>query len=111
MNKLLLITSALGMSFGLVGCHTVNHTVDGTSRVVGTGVKYTATAVGTGVGLVSNTGAAIGRGVGTVVSTGVGLVGGNSATYQQTKYQKKSQTVYHNGHRYILKNGKYVRVD
>lgn len=108
MKKLLLISAALTISFGLTGCHTANNAVDGTTKVVGTGFKYTATAVGAGVGVVSKTGAAIGTGVGTIVNTGVGFVDGHPVKYQ--KSHAKAQMVKRNGHNYMLQNGKYVRV-
>lgn len=113
MKKLLLISSAVAISFSLTGCNTVNNTMNETSRfansTVGAGVKLTARTVGTGVGFVSNTGAAIGKGVGSVVDTGVGVVGGHHPTSHQTKYRTK--TVSHNGHHYMIQNGKYVRMD
>lgn len=90
MKKLLLISSAIAMSFSLVGCNTMNDTESVAHSTVGAGIKYTATTVGTGVGFVSNTGATIGRGVGSIVDTGVGVVGGHHATYQKAKYRKNS---------------------
>ncbi len=80
MKKILLLSAVAAVSFNLVGCHTANNAMDDTSRfanaTLGTGVKYTATTVGTGVGFVSKTGATIGKGVGTVVDRGVGFVSG-----------------------------------
>ncbi len=78
MKKILLISSVV-MSLSLVGCNSMNNAMNDTSRAanatVGTGVKYTASAVGTGVGVISNTGATIGKGVGKVVDTGANVVG------------------------------------
>lgn len=103
MNKLLIVSSTIAISFGLASCHTMNDTANFTNATVGNGVKYTATTVGKGVGFVSNTGAAVGKGVGTVVGSGVGLVTGHPHSYHKT--------VYHHGHHYMLQNGRYVRVN
>ncbi|MCA0402326.1 MAG: hypothetical protein LCH30_00880 [Proteobacteria bacterium] len=114
MKNLLLVSTAASISLLLVGCGTVNDTVGFANSTVGTGVKYTATTVGTGVGLVGTTGSTIGRGVGTVVGTGVGVVGTGvnavgTTVGNTTGYVTKTMT--NNGHRYVLKNGKYVRVN
>lgn len=115
MKKFLIISTVAVMSFQLAGCNTVSNAVDGTTRfassTVGTGMKFTAATVGTGVGLVGNTGFAVGSGVHSVVKKGVGWMGGKSTNYQKAKYNTKAQTVYQNGHHYMLKNGQYIRVD
>ncbi|WP_231852883.1 hypothetical protein [Legionella longbeachae] len=80
------------------------------NSTVGTGVKYGATAVGTGVGYIADTGAFIGSGVGKVVGTGVGVISGQPATYHNVGTYHNNQVIYHNGHHYMLKNGRYVLV-
>lgn len=83
MNKLLLISSIALASFSLIGCNSMNSTMNDTSRIanstVGAGVKYTATTVGTGVGYVSKAGAKVGKGVGSAVETGVDAVSDKTA--------------------------------
>lgn len=107
--KRIITSSALLMSVSLVGCNTMNNVSQYSNQTVGAGVNYGAHVVGTGVGYVANTGAFIGNGVGKVVDTGVGVVTGHRATYHQVGYTNK-HVVYHNGHRYVLKNGRYVLV-
>ncbi|WP_454783243.1 hypothetical protein [Legionella sp. WA2022007384] len=102
--KLILTSSALLMSLSLVGCNTMNQASQYSNSTVGAGVKYGANVVGTGVGFIADTGAAVGHGVGKVVDTGVGVVTGH------TVYKAKPQYVNHNGHRYMLQNGRYVLV-
>jgi len=109
MKKILLISSAVAISFSLAGCNTMNDTSNFANSTIGTGVKYTATTVGSGVGFISNTGATVGRGVGYVADTGTGFMNGHHTTYQKTKY--RTGTVYRHGHRYMLQNGRYVRMD
>lgn len=104
--KLILTSSALLMSLSLVGCNTMDQASQYSNSTVGAGVKYGANVVGTGVGFVADTGAAVGHGVGKVVDTGVGFVTGHPASY----HKEKTQYVYHNGHRYMLQNGRYVLV-
>lgn len=111
MKKILVISSAVAISLSLAGCNTMNDTTRFANSTVGTGVKYTANTVGAGVGVISNTGAAIGQGVGTVVNSGVGLVSGHPARYQHNQYHKQAQTIDRNGHQYMLRNGKYVRMN
>lgn len=97
MKKLIITSSALLLALSLTGCNTMNSASQYGNATVGKGIKYGATTVGSGVGYVS-------RGVGTVVGTGFGLATGQSAVYH------KQNVVYHNGHRYVVKNGRYVRV-
>lgn len=104
MKKLIVASSALLASLTLVGCNTMSDVGNYTSSTVGTGMKYGAQTIGAGVGVVANTGAAVGKGVGTVVGAGAGLLTG------QPVYSHQRNVVYHNGHRYVLKNGRYVRV-
>ena len=112
MKKLLLISSAIAISASLAGCNTMNDTANYANSTVGSGVKYTARTVGTGVGVISDTGAAIGNGVGTVVNGGVGMVSGHSTTYHHnTMHGTKAHMMYRHGHHYMLKNGKYVRMN
>ncbi|AYK03000.1 hypothetical protein CAB17_09300 [Legionella sainthelensi] len=110
MKKYIITSSALLMALSLVGCNTMNDVSQYSNSTVGAGVKYGATAVGTGVGYIADTGAFIGNGVGKVVGTGVGLVSGQPATYQNVGTYHHNQVIYHNGHRYMLKNGHYVLV-
>ena len=110
MKNVIITSSALLMALSLTGCNTMNNAAQYTSTTVGNGVRYTTNAVGTGVGVVTNTGAAVGRGVGTVVGTGVGWVTGQPAKYRQVNGRYNNQMIYHNGHRYMLQNGRYVRV-
>lgn len=116
MKKMVIASSALLLSLGLVGCHTVNDVSQFGANTVGTGVKYTANTVGTGVGLFSNTGAAVGQGIGKVVNTGVGVVNTgvgvvtSPLTYHNNTRVYNKPVVYRNGHKYILRNGTYVQV-
>lgn len=121
MKKLIITSSALLAVLSLSGCNTMNtagETVGNGVRyttntvgnglkygvnTVGNGVKYGAHTVGQGVGFVAHTGAAVGKGVGNVVGTGIGVVTGRPATYQ-------NKVVYHNGHQYVVRNGRYVLV-
>lgn len=80
------------------------------NSTVGAGVKYGATAVGTGVGYIADTGAFIGNGVGKVVGTGVGFLSGQPANYRNVSTYQNNKIIYHNGHRYMLKGGRYVLV-
>ncbi len=120
MKKLIITSSALLAVLSLSGCNTMNtagetvgngvryttNTVGNGVRygvnTVGNGVKYGVNTVGQGVGFVAHTGAAVGQGVGNVVGTGVGFVTGRP-TYQ-------NKVVYHNGHRYVVQNGRYVLI-
>ncbi|QMT59847.1 MULTISPECIES: hypothetical protein [unclassified Legionella] len=102
--KAIITSTALLMSLSLVGCNTMNQAAQYSNQTVGAGVKYGANVVGTGVGFIANTGAAVGHGVGRVVGTGVGVVTGH------TVYKAQPQYVDHNGHKYMLQNGRYVLV-
>lgn len=102
MKKLLIVPSALLMSLSLAGCNTANTMMDGTQQLG-------SRTVGTGMGFVANTGNYVGQSVGNVIGTSTGWVMGKPATYQGKAYTGQ-QVVYHNGHPYMLKNGKYVRV-
>lgn len=105
---MVLTSSALLLTLSLAGCNTMNDAAQFGSSTVGTGVKYGANTVGAGVGFLANTGAAVGSGVGSVVNTGYGVV--TSPMTHFTGKASNKQVVYHNGHRYLLKNGKYVRM-
>lgn len=116
MKTVIITSSAILMTVGLVSCNTwntagstVNNGVRGGANVVyHTGnavVKGTGAVVGTGAAIVHGTGTAVTNTVGGVVGTGVGVLTGQSANYRQ------NQVIYHNGHRYILKNGRYVRLN
>lgn len=81
--KNLVITSlaTMIMSLSLTSCntmHSMNNGMNGVSNfgnaTVGTGIKYTAQTIGTGAGIVANTGAAVGHGIGSVTNMGVGVV-------------------------------------
>lgn len=116
MKKLVITSSALIMSLSLVGCNTMNTSSQYANSTIGTGVKYSATTIGTGVGYVANTGAFVGRGVGTVVGTGVGVVGsgvglvtGKPVNYRYVN-TSSNKVIYHNGHRYVVQNGRYVLI-
>jgi len=89
MKKLAIVSSALLMSLSLVGCNTTNTMVNDTNR-------FGSATVGTGMGFVAHTGNAMGQGVGNVINTSTGWIMGKPA--------------YRNGHHYVLKHGKYVRV-
>jgi hypothetical protein len=91
--KILIASSFMLVSLGLVSCHTMNDVGRYSNATVGTGMHYGARAVGTGVGFVAGTGAAIGHGVGTVVETGVGLV-------KQPVKKIMKPRVYRNGYYY-----------
>lgn len=115
MKKSLIISATLLASLSLVGCNSMNNAMNDTGNfatsTVGTGMHYTTSVVGTGVGVVTGTGAAIGRGFGTVVGTGTGIVTGQRVYYKPTGYYHKTQVIYRHGHHYMLKNGRYVRMD
>jgi len=104
MNKLIITSSAVIMSLSLAGCNTMDSASQYSNKTVGSAIDYSARTVGTGVGFVANTGAAIGHGVGTVAGTGVGWATGQSSSYHRG-------TMSHNNHHYVIKNGKYVRVN
>ncbi|MFT4058139.1 MAG: hypothetical protein QM652_01170 [Legionella sp.] len=110
MKKLIITSSALAISLSLVGCNTMSNTANYTTSTVGHGVKYGARTVGTGVGVVGNTGTAVGRGVGSVFGSTVGWIGGKPANYRYTNTYRKNDIIYHNGHQYVVKNGRYVRI-
>jgi hypothetical protein len=74
--KILIASSALLISLILGGCNSMNNVSQFGNNTVGKGIQFSARTVGTGVGVVSNAGAAVGKGVGTVVGSGVGLVTG-----------------------------------
>lgn len=113
MKKLLAISAAVA-SISLVGCNSMNGTMNDTTRfastAVGTGAKFTTHVVGSGMTLVGDTGAFVGRGVGTVVNTGAGLVGVKEPLGFKTVNTSKTEWMHYKGHKYMLKNGKYVRV-
>ncbi|PJD91565.1 MAG: hypothetical protein CK426_02950 [Legionella sp.] len=108
MKKRVIMFSALLISLGLAGCHTMNSasqmgqsTVNYGTKTVGTGVTYGFKTVGAGVGVLSNTGAAVGRGIGHTTNW---LVGQPVVSYHGEK------VVYYKGHKYMLQHGKYVLV-
>ncbi len=113
MNKLLITSSAaVIISLSLAGCNTMNSMNNGLNDVgrfgsatVGTGMKYTAQTVGAGAHVVASTGAAVGHGIGSVTTMGVNTV--SSPFGMKSTHHK---IVYHNGHRYMWKNGSYVLV-
>lgn len=115
--KNLVITSsaAMIMSLSLAGCNTMsnnlNNGMNGVSQfgnaTVGTGVKYSAQTIGAGANLVANTGAAVGHGISSVADMGVGVV---TSPFNVMKPAYHKPVVYHNGHRYMWKNGSYVLV-
>lgn len=112
MKNLVISTSAaVIMSLSLVGCNTVNNGMNDVSRfgnaTVGTGVKYSAQTIGAGAHLVSNTGAAVGHGIGTVATMGGKVV---TAPLKMVTPVYHKSVVYHNGHRYVWRNGTYVLV-
>ncbi len=99
MKRLILMPIGILLSLSLTGCHsTMNNAGQAANATVGTGVKYGVRTVGTGVGVVTNAGAAVADGVGNVASAGVSLVTG------------QPRIVYKNGHRYQMMNGRYVMV-
>lgn len=109
MKKLIITSLALTVPLCLVGCNTMNNTSQFANSTVGTGVKYGANTVGKGVGYISHTGAVVGQGVGNVVGTGVGFITGKPANYRHVNtYNNK--VIYHNGHQYMIQNGRYVLV-
>ncbi|HHT0592198.1 TPA: hypothetical protein ACTXXA_002183 [Legionella anisa] len=83
--KVIIASSVLFMSLSLVGCNTLNEASQYSNETVGSGVKYGANVVGTGVGYVVDTGATVGHGIGKVVDTGVGVVTGQSTSHQKVK--------------------------
>lgn len=117
MKNVIIASSALLMTLGLASCNTMNNAAQYTSSTVSHGVR-------TGVGVVHHTGTAVVRGTGTVVGTGVGVVHGAGTAVTNTvggvvgtgvglvtgRHVSHNQIIYHNGHRYMLKNGRYVRV-
>ncbi len=113
MKTLAITTSAVIMTLSLAGCNSMNSGMNNVSQfgnaTVGQGVKYSAQTIGTGVGFVSNTGAAVGKGIATVADMGVGVVTSPWSSHgMKASYHKP--VVYHNGHRYMWKNGNYVLV-
>ncbi|USQ12757.1 hypothetical protein J2N86_08550 [Legionella lytica] len=110
MKKLIITSSALLAVLSLSGCNTMNtagetvgNGVRYTTNTVGNGIKYGVNTVGNGVRYGAHT---VGQGVGfvgNVVGSGVGLVTGKPVTYQ-------NKVVYHNGHKYVVRNGRYVLV-
>lgn len=117
MNKLVITSSAaVIMSLSLVGCNTMNSMNNGMNNVsqfgnktIGTGVKYTAQTIGVGAGFIADTGAVVGKGIGSVANMGVGVVT-SPFNYRGMKPAYNKSVVYHNGHRYVLRNGSYVLV-
>lgn len=97
MKNVAIVSSALLMTLGLASCNTTNQMVDGTH-------KLGAATVGTSMGLVAHTSHAIGKGVGDTLNTGASWVKGKPVMYHN------NQMMMHNGHHYMLKNGKYVLV-
>jgi type 1 fimbria pilin len=89
MKKMAMTSTALLMTLSLVGCNTTNSMMNDANRFGGA-------TVGTGMGFVANTGQAVGKGVGNVLGTTTGWIMGKPASQ--------------NGSRYVLKHGKYVRV-
>ncbi|MBN9231514.1 MAG: hypothetical protein BGO90_13670 [Legionella sp. 40-6] len=117
MNKLIITASATLLTLSLVGCNSTNSAYQYTTTTVGNGVKYGANTVGTGVGYVTSTGAWVGRSVGTVAGTGLGWVTGQRVVSRDgTAYQGRQVVyhngtlVHHNGHKYVVRNGRYVLV-
>jgi hypothetical protein len=95
MNKIILsVVAVSAFSLNLMGCQPFN--------AVG---RAGNTVVGTGVGLVSTTGATVGRAVG----AGVDILVGRPATRNDMVAYRKNGVVYHNGHAYRIQNGRYVR--
>jgi len=95
MKKIIFATSFFTLPLVLIGCGTVNNV----ERAGGS-------VVSTGVGAIAATGSA----VGTTINKGVGFLTGQPATSQDMKTYHHDGVVSHNGHKYKIRNGKYVLI-
>lgn len=94
MNKLIL-AGVSALTIGLSGCSTIHDVGNAGGAVVGTGVGFVTTAGSTAIG---------------TVEKGVGVLVGSPASRHDVKTYNHKGVVYHNGHAYHIKNGRYVLV-